>query len=99
MEATTSTILNFVALAIAIFGVYISAARDYEQKRDEANLLRRQLDDCWRENARLREQEFVRARGGINVSGGAVTFGRDAIGGDERKRDEYDAGNDVNTRK
>ncbi len=83
MEATTSTILNLVAIAIALFGVYISAARDYEQKRDEVMLLRRQLEDCWRECARLRE-----TRGGINVSGGAVRIGRDAVGGDEITRDD-----------
>ncbi len=82
MEATTSTLLNFVAIAIAIFGVYVSAVRDYEQKRDEAMVLQRRLDDCERENMRLREQEFARARGGINVSGGAVTIGKDAVGGD-----------------
>ena len=92
MEATFPYLLNIVAIFIALFGVYQSAIRDYEQQRDELRETRRLLEDCQRENQRLREQEFRRVReqrGGISISGGSVNIGRDAVGGDESKQDEY----------
>lgn len=98
MEATIPYFLNLVAICIAVFGVYQSAIRDYEQQRDAVHELRRQLDDCHKENQRLHEAQGGRSSG-INISGGAVTIGKDAVGGDVSKRDELSAGGDMNVRK
>jgi hypothetical protein len=83
MEAEIPFIMNFVAILIALLGVYQSAVRDYEKQRDEARELRQQLYDCRRENQLLRETLQGGRSGGINISGGAVTIGKDAVAGDE----------------
>jgi len=88
--------LNFVAICIAIFGVYQSVIRDYEQQRDETRDLRRQLDDCRQETKRLLEAQTARPSG-MSISGNAhITVDGDLIGGEKQiGRDANRAGRDA----
>jgi hypothetical protein len=105
METALPVLLNLAALFIAVFGIYQSAARDYEKQRDELRETQRRLEACERECMRLREEIFrqwcerEKPASGINISGGSVSIGRDAVGGDEAKHDDVHADDDVNLRK
>lgn len=69
---------NLLAVSVAGFGVYRGAIADLTHEREERSRLQHLLDECQSERDTLRATRSS----AINVSGGAVTIGGDAVGGD-----------------
>lgn len=92
---------NCLAVGLAGYGVYRGAVKDYEHEREERKRLQELLDECHARVEALRQQLSAHepARpSGITVSGGTVSIGHDAAGGDVAKHDDI-AGRSVSVQK
>lgn len=99
MESSLPYLINFVAVAIAVFGLWQSAMRDYERQKEVVQDLRQQLRDCEQYAARLK---FALERRGSSttIHDSNVTVQGDIVGGDSSVGgDSLSSGRDVESHK
>jgi hypothetical protein len=108
--AQSSIVVLFLVLAAMVFYVMrTSGERErrltslLEHYSEQLSRLTLQLDEVSHNVAdiarRFERMELRTSQSGINISGGAVTVGRDAVSGDVSKRDDLRSGGNMNVRK
>lgn len=84
--------LNFIAIMIAVFGVYRSAIRDFEMEKDRRKEVEQENNFLKLENNRLREIIASQKNSGVSIHDSNVEV-RDIVSGDSNKQNDIKHGN------